>query len=176
MNPIGPRSCYDEAKRYAESITMAYHRVYDLDVKIARLFNTYGPGLSPGDGRVVSNFLMQAIDGRPLTVYGDGSQTRSLLLRRRHGARAPRAARQRVHRAAMNLGNPDEWTVLEVAKLVLELTGSTSEIVFEPLPTDDPTRRRPDITLARDVLGWQPEIDLRDGLVRLHDCYRAERG
>ncbi len=172
VNPVGPRSVYDEAKRFGEAITTAYHRVYGIDTKIARIFNTYGPFLRPEDGRVISNFLAQAIDGRPLTVYGDGSHTRSFcfvddlvggLL----------ALLDSPHVGPMNLGNPNELTVLELADAVLDVTGSSSEIVFEPLPDDDPRQRRPDIGLAEQVLGWRPVIDLREGLVRTYDWYRG---
>ncbi|HZP31491.1 MAG TPA: NAD-dependent epimerase/dehydratase family protein, partial [Acidimicrobiia bacterium] len=172
VNPLGPRAVYDESKRYAEALTMTYHREYGLDVKLPRLFNTYGPGLRAGDGRVVSNFLEQALAGRPLTVYGDGTQSRSLCYVD-DTVRALVALTDSDFCGAMNVGNPDERTVMELAKVVIELTGSRSEIVFEPLPTDDPARRCPDIGLARRVLGWEPEIDLRDGLARLRDSYLA---
>jgi UDP-glucuronate decarboxylase len=171
VNPLGVRAVYDESKRYAEALAMTYHREFGVDVKIARLFNTYGPGLAAGDGRVVSNFVAQALAGRPLTVYGDGTQTRSLCFVA-DTVRGLVALLDSDFNGAMNIGNPDERTVLELAKIVLELTGSTSEIVFEPLPTDDPSRRCPDITLARRVLGWSPTTDLREGLARLADSYR----
>jgi dTDP-glucose 4,6-dehydratase len=165
VNPIGPRSCYDESKRFAEALTMAYHRYRGVDVRIARVFNTYGPRMKPGDGRVVSNFLVQALTGAPITIYGDGSQTRSFcyvddevdgILALLDGPII----------GPVNIGNPGEFTVLELAELVVELTSSSSAIVHEPLPVDDPTRRRPDITLARDALGWEPRIELREGLER----------
>ena len=171
VNSLGPRAVYDESKRYAEALTMTYHREYGLDVKLPRLFNTYGPGLAAGDGRVVSNFLSQAIAGRPLTVFGDGTQTRSLCYID-DTVRALTMLLEADFCGAMNIGNPDERTVMEIAKTVIEVTGSASEIVFEPLPIDDPARRCPDITLARRVLGWQPTVELRDGLTRLRDCYR----
>ena len=174
VNPVGPRSVYDEAKRFAESLTSAYHRVHGLDTKIARIFNTYGPLLEPGDGRVVSNFLVQAIDGKPLTVYGDGSQTRSFCYVDDEVAGLV-ALLESDWIGPMNIGSPDEHTVLEVAELVLEVTGSTSEIVFEPLPVDDPVRRRPDISLAMRELGWQPRVSLRDGLERTLEWYRLHR-
>ena len=174
VNPVGPRGVYDEAKRFAESMAMAYHRVHGVDVKIVRIFNTFGPCLRPGDGRVVSNFLVQAIDGKPLTVYGDGKQTRSYCYVDDE-VRGILALLESDWTGPMNVGNPDEFTVLELAELVLELTGSSSEIVFEPLPVDDPTRRRPDITLATRVLGWRPEVELREGLARTHDWFRRER-
>jgi len=165
VDPTGPRSVYDEAKRFAESLTMAMHRAHGVNVGIARIFNTYGPRLSPGDGRVVSNFIVQALCGLPLTVYGDGTQTRSLcfvddqidgLL----------ALLDSSLVGPVNIGNPDERSVLELAHFVLEVTGSPSDVVFEPLPTDDPTRRCPDIALARRELGWWPRIGLRDGIER----------
>jgi dTDP-glucose 4,6-dehydratase len=172
VNPVGPRSVYDEAKRFAEALTMAYRRTHGVDTRIARIFNTYGPHLEPGDGRVVSNFLAQASDGRPLTIYGDGSQTRSFcyvddevdgLL----------ALLDSDWADPMNVGNPDEHTVLELAELVLDVTGSSSAIVHEALPVDDPVRRRPDIALAERELGWRPSISLRDGLARTLDWYRS---
>jgi dTDP-glucose 4,6-dehydratase len=174
VNPVGPRGVYDEAKRFAEAIAMAYHRVHGIDVKIVRIFNTYGPCLRPADGRVVSNFLDQAIDGKPLTVYGDGTQTRSYCYVDDE-VRGVLALLESDWVGPMNIGNPDEFTVLELAQLVLELTQSPSEIVFEPLPVDDPTRRRPDISLASRVLGWRPEVDLREGLARTHEWFRRER-
>ena len=174
VNPVGPRGVYDEAKRFAESMAMAYHRVHGVDVKIVRIFNTFGPCLRPGDGRVVSNFLVQAIDGKPLTVYGDGKQTRSYCYVDDE-VRGILSLLESEWTGPMNIGNPDEFTVLELAELVLELTGSSSEIVFEPLPVDDPTRRRPDIALATRVLGWRPEVELREGLARTHDWFRRER-
>jgi dTDP-glucose 4,6-dehydratase len=171
VNPVGPRAVYDESKRFAEALTMTFHREYGLDVKVPRLFNTYGPGLAPGDGRVVSNFLVQALDGRPITVYGDGTQTRSLCYVD-DTVRALVALLGSGFNGAVNIGNPDERTVMEIAKTVIEITGSASEIVFEPLPEDDPARRCPDISLARRVLDWAPAVDLRDGLARLRDWYR----
>jgi dTDP-glucose 4,6-dehydratase len=173
VNPIGPRSVYDESKRFAESLAFAYHRVYDMNVGVVRIFNTYGPGLRPGDGRVVSNFLVQAMHGKPLTVYGDGSQTRSFCFVDDE-VRGILALLDSEHTGPINIGNPDEFTVKELAGTVLEVTGSSSEIVFEPLPTDDPVRRRPDITRARELLGWQPEISLREGLERTYAWYRRE--
>jgi dTDP-glucose 4,6-dehydratase len=166
VNPIGPRGVYDEAKRYAEAITMTYHQQQGVDTCIARIFNTYGPRMRKNDGRASVNFINQALEGEPLTVYGDGSQTRSLcyvddLIRGLYllatsGEHLP-----------VNLGNPDhEVTMLELAQTVIKVTGSTSEIVFEALPTDDPQVRRPDITRARQTLGWAPEIDLEEGLTR----------
>ncbi len=163
-NPIGPRSCYDEGKRLAETLMMDYHRQNGVDIRIARVFNTYGPRMSERDGRVVSNFVVQALRGKPLTVYGDGTQTRSFcyisdLLR------GLESLMNTLHTTGpVNLGNPTEFPVLALAELVRELTGKHVEIRFEPLPEDDPKRRRPDISLARELLHWEPEIKLRDGL------------
>jgi len=166
---------YDEAKRFAEALAMAYHRSHGLDVKIVRIFNSYGERLRAGDGRVVSNFLVQAMDDKPLTIYGDGSQTRSFC----YVADEVRGILLLLNsdwNGPMNIGNPNEFTIAELADIVLEVTGSKSEIVYEPLPVDDPTQRRPDISLAERVLGWRPEIDLREGLRRTYDWYRSERG
>ena len=166
VNPIGPRGVYDEAKRYAEALTMTYHQQQGVDTAIARIFNTYGPRMRKNDGRASVNFLNQAIAGKPLTVYGDGSQTRSLcyvddLIR---GLYALMMSEEHL---PVNLGNPDhEVTMLELAETVIRVSGSSSEIVFEALPIDDPKIRRPDITRARQVLGWEPEVDLEEGLKR----------
>lgn len=165
VDPVGPRSVYDEAKRFAEAVTMASHRARGTDVGIARIFNTYGPRLAPGDGRVVSNFVVQALAGEPITVYGDGSQTRSLCFVDDEVA-GLLALLGSPETGPVNIGNPDERTVLELAREVLAVTGSSSETVFCPLPTDDPTRRCPDITLARRALGWEPVVPLREGLGR----------
>jgi len=165
VDPTGPRSVYDEAKRFAEALTMAMHRNHGVDVGIARIFNTYGPRLSPGDGRVVSNFIVQALRGEPLTVYGDGSQTRSLCFVDDE-ITGLLALLDSSLVGPVNIGNPDERSMLDLAHFVLEVTGSPSDIVFEPLPTDDPTRRCPDITLARRELGWEPRIGLREGIER----------
>jgi len=165
VNPIGPRGVYDEAKRFAEAMTMAYHRSHGVDVRIVRIFNTYGERMRPLDGRVVSNFIVQALAGKPLTVYGDGSQTRSFCYVDDE-VRGLLALLDSDHVGPVNIGNPDEFTVLELAEIVLEVTGSSSEIVFEPLPVDDPAQRRPDITLAREVLGWEPTVDVRTGVGR----------
>jgi len=175
VNPIGPRGVYDEAKRFAEAITMAYHRFHGLDTRIVRIFNTYGPRMRPRDGRVVSNFIVQALNGEPITIYGDGSQTRSfcfvedeveglyqLFL---HGDANP-----------CNIGNPDEYTVKQLAEIVVELTGSKAPIVYEPLPEDDPKVRQPDITRARAMLGWSPTIDVRTGVQRTIDYFRTLMG
>jgi dTDP-glucose 4,6-dehydratase len=163
VNPIGPRSVYDEAKRFAEAATMAYHRYHHVDTRIVRIFNTYGPRLQPGDGRVISNFMMQALRRQPLTVFGDGLQTRSFCYFSDLVAGIMALAKSNEH-LPVNLGNPREFTMLEGAKLVLEVTGSESTIRFEPLPQDDPKQRRPDITKARELLGWEPRVDLRLGL------------
>jgi nucleoside-diphosphate-sugar epimerase len=165
VDSTGPRSVYDEAKRFSESLTMAMHREYDVNVGIARIFNTYGPRLAPGDGRVVSNFIVQALRGDPLTVYGDGSQTRSLCYVDDEIAGLV-ALLDSSLTGPVNVGNPDERTVLELAQVVLEVSGSRSSIVYEALPTDDPTRRCPDITLATEQLGWSPSTELRDGIAR----------
>jgi nucleoside-diphosphate-sugar epimerase len=171
VNPVGPRAVYDEAKRFAETLTSAYRRYYGVRTGIVRTFNTYGPRLRPGDGRVVSNFLVQAMEGRPITVYGKGDQTRSFCYVSDQVAGYVAMADADVD-GPVNIGNPDEFTMLELAHLVIEITGSSSELVFEPLPQDDPTRRQPDITLARNALGWQPTVPLREGLERLHEWYQ----
>jgi dTDP-glucose 4,6-dehydratase len=172
VNPIGPRGVYDEAKRYAEAMTMAYHRHHHIDVRIVRIFNTFGPFMRPDDGRSVSNFLTQAIEGKPITVFGDGSQTRSFTYVDDE-IRGFLALLDSDVTTPVNIGNPDtEQTILQLAELAVELIGSSSEIVFEPLPVDDPTQRQPDITLARDVLGWEPRIDLREGLERTAAWFR----
>jgi dTDP-glucose 4,6-dehydratase len=173
VNPIGPRGVYDEAKRFAEALTMAYHRRHGVDVGIVRIFNTYGPRMRPHDGRVVSNLLVQALEGKPLTVYGDGSQTRSFCYVDDEVS-GILALLDSPHTGPVNIGNPAEFTLLELAAEVLAVTGSTSEIVFETLPVDDPARRRPDITLARRLLGWEPAIDLSEGLARTA-AWLAER-
>ena len=172
VNPIGPRGVYDEAKRFGEAMTMAYHRYHGLDTRIVRIFNTYGPRMRPSDGRVVSNFIVQALKGEPLTVYGDGEQTRAfcyvddliegILRLFDHGGADP-----------VNIGNPREFTVLELAEIVRELTGSSSEVVYKPLPVDDPQQRCPDISTARSALGWEPQVTLRDGLGRTIRYFRA---
>ncbi|MEM6937909.1 MAG: NAD-dependent epimerase/dehydratase family protein, partial [Pseudomonadota bacterium] len=167
VNPIGPRSCYDEGKRCAETLFFDYHRQHALPIKVARIFNTYGPRMHPSDGRVVSNFVVQALRGEPLTLFGDGSQTRSFcyvddlidgLLR------LMRSAEDFV--GPVNIGNPGEFTVRELAELVIELTGSSSPIEYRPLPQDDPTQRQPRIELAEQALDWRPKVELRQGLGR----------
>ena len=175
VNSVGPRSVYDEAKRYAEAITMAYHGEFGVHTKIVRIFNTYGPRLAAADGRVVSNFLAQAMRGEPLTVYGDGKQTRSFCYVSDE-VRGIVALLDSDHVGPMNIGNPDEFTMLELAEVVLEVTGAQVDVVFEPLPADDPKQRRPDISLAERLLGWHPAVDLREGLALTHDWYRRHGG
>src|ERR1700747_1614004 len=165
VNPIGPRGVYDEAKRYAEALTMAYHRQQGVDTCIVRIFNTYGPRMRPHDGRAIPTFVRQALANEPLTVFGDGSQTRSFCYVD-DLVRGLIALCQSGHHDPVNIGNPDEFTLLELAQTVIEVTGSNSEIVFEALPTDDPKVRRPDISLARKILGWEPIVNLREGLRR----------
>jgi dTDP-glucose 4,6-dehydratase len=165
VNPIGPRGVYDEAKRYAEALTMAYHRQQGVDTAIVRIFNTYGPRMRPHDGRAIPTFLRQALQDRPITVFGDGSQTRSFCYVEDE-IRGLIALAESGHHNPVNIGNPDEFTLLELAETVIEVTGSRSEIVYEALPADDPQVRQPDITLARDILGWEPRITLREGLTR----------
>ena len=165
VNPVGPRGVYDEAKRFAEAMTMAYHRYHDLEVRIVRIFNVYGTRMRPGDGRVVSNFINQALRGDPLTIYGDGSQTRSFCFVEDE-VRGFLALLDGDLTGPVNIGNPDEFTVRELADIVLEVTGSDSPIVHEDLPVDDPTQRRPDISLAREHLGWEPVVELREGIAR----------
>ncbi len=173
VNPVGPRSVYDEAKRFAEAMIMAYHRSRGVNTHLVRIFNTYGPRLHPSDGRVISNFIMQALRGEPVTIYGDGSQTRSfcyvddliegILLLSRSEEHLP-----------VNIGNPGEFTILECARAVLEVTGSKSELRFEDLPEDDPTRRCPDIARARALLGWEPHITLREGLLKSLEFFKSK--
>jgi dTDP-glucose 4,6-dehydratase len=168
VNPIGPRGVYDEAKRYAEALTMAYHRQQGVDTAIVRIFNTYGPRMRPHDGRAIPTFMRQALQNRPITVFGDGSQTRSFCYVEDE-IRGLIALAESGYHQPVNIGNPDEFTLLELAKAVIEVTGSKSEIVFEALPTDDPQVRQPDITLARKILGWEPQVSLREGLQRTLD-------
>lgn len=163
VNPIGPRSVYDEAKRFSEAVVMAYHRYYGVDTHLVRIFNTYGPRLQVNDGRVISNFMSQALRGEPLTIYGDGSQTRSFCYVSDLIEGILRLSRSQEH-LPVNIGNPDEWTIIECAREVLEVTGAKVEIISKPLPQDDPTRRRPDITRARTILGWEPKVNLHQGL------------
>jgi dTDP-glucose 4,6-dehydratase len=173
VNPVGLRSVYDEAKRYAESLVMAYHRYRGVNTHLVRIFNTYGPRLHPDDGRVISNLMMQALRGDPLTVYGDGSQTRSFCFVNDLIDGIARLSRSEEH-LPVNIGNPDEFTILKCAQAVLEVTGSKSELRFDALPEDDPTRRRPDITKARTLLGWEPKVTLREGLVKSLDFFKSK--
>ncbi len=173
VNPIGPRGVYDEAKRYAEAMTMAYHRQQGVDTCIARIFNTFGPRMRPHDGRAIPTFIRQALAGQPLTIFGDGTQTRSFcyvddLIRGIY------LLAESSEHMPVNLGNPQEFTLLELANIVLHVTGSRSEIVFEALPEDDPQVRQPDITRARELLGWEPEVPLEDGLRRTIENLRLE--
>ena len=174
VNPIGPRACYDEGKRAAETLFFDYHRQHGMEIRVARIFNTYGPRMAPDDGRVVSNFVLQALRGEPLTIYGDGSQTRSFcyasdlidgfvrLMENEKGLVGP-----------VNLGNPGEFTMLELAEAVLDVTGSKSSIDYQPLPQDDPKQRQPDISLAKKELGWEPTIQLREGLEKTAAYFRT---
>jgi dTDP-glucose 4,6-dehydratase len=173
VNPVGPRSVYDEAKRFAEAMTMAYHHQHSVDVRIVRIFNTYGPRMRPEDGRVVSNFIVQALRGEPLTIHGNGSQTRSFTYVDDE-IRGFIALLESDFVGPVNIGNPAEFTVAELAQVVLELTGSPSPITELPLPVDDPIRRQPDITLARTQLGWKPEIELREGVARTIEWFRSQ--
>jgi dTDP-glucose 4,6-dehydratase len=172
VNPVGPRGVYDEAKRFAEAMTMAYHRYHGIETRIVRIFNTYGPRMRPADGRVVSNFIVQALRGDPISIYGDGSQTRSFcyaddlvdgIFRLFHSDRAD----------PTNVGNPGEFTIKELAELVIAMTESSSRIAYHPLPVDDPQTRQPDITVARAVLGWEPKVPLREGLERTIPYFRS---
>jgi dTDP-glucose 4,6-dehydratase len=174
VDPTGPRAVYDEAKRFAETLTSTYRRLYDLPTAIVRIFNTYGPRLRPSDGRVVSNFLMQAIDGKPLTVYGTGNQTRSFC-NVTDEVRGIIALFDSDVPDPVNIGNPNEITMLELVDIVREVTDSKSDVVFEPLPVGDPTRRRPDITRAQELLGWEPVVALPEGLTQMRDWYLEER-
>jgi UDP-glucuronate decarboxylase len=177
VNPIGPRACYDEAKRVAETLFFDYHRQHGLDIRVARIFNTYGPRMAADDGRVVSNFIVQALRGEPLTIYGDGSQTRSfcyvddlvsgLIALMENASNEP---------GPVNLGNPGEFTMLELASLVLDMTGSSSPIEHRDLPADDPKQRQPNIDKAKKVLGWEPSVPLRDGLKKTIDYFQSQLG
>jgi dTDP-glucose 4,6-dehydratase len=171
VNPIGPRSVYDEAKRFTEAVTMAYRRYHNVDTRIARIFNTYGPRMQINDGRVVPNFMKQALRGEDLTLYGDGSQTRSFCYVSDEIDGFVRLSKSDEH-LPVNIGNPTEFTILECAQLVLKITGSKSRICYEPLPQDDPKQRRPDITKARKLLGWEPKIDLETGLRRSLEYFK----
>ena len=175
VNPVGPRGVYDEAKRFAEAMTMAYHRYHGLDTRIVRIFNTYGPRMRMNDGRAIPNFIRQALTGASMTVYGDGSQTRSFTFVSDLVDGIWRLMQAPVH-DPVNLGNPHEMTLLELAKRVLRLTGSASPLVFEPLPVDDPRVRQPDITRARTLLGWEPRVDVDEGLGKTIDWFRTALG
>lgn len=176
VNPVGPRACYDEGKRAAETLCSDFIRMHGVDVRIARIFNTYGPRMDPADGRVVSNFVVNALAARPLDIYGDGSQTRSFCYRDDLVEGFFRLMRREIApNGPVNLGNPDEFTILELAEIVLELTGSKSALAYKPLPTDDPKQRRPDITRAGELLGWKPFIPLREGLARTITFFAAEK-
>lgn len=173
VNPVGPRSCYDEAKRFGEAMTMAYHRTYDVDTRIVRIFNTYGPRMRATDGRVVSNFIVQALQGKPLTIYGSGNQTRSFcyvddliegIYRLFNSNRVE----------PTNIGNPEEFTVLELAELIKDMTGTNVPLIMKPLPIDDPVRRKPDITVANTILSWEPKIKLRFGLEKTIEYFKNE--
>jgi len=175
VNPIGPRGVYDEAKRFAEALTMAYHRTHGVDTRIVRIFNTYGPRMRPRDGRVVSNFIVQALNGEPITIYGDGSQTRSFCF---VDDEVEGLYQLFMKGDAMpcNIGNPVEYTVKQLAEIVVELTGASVPIVYEPLPQDDPKVRNPDISRARAMLGWEPQVDVRTGVQRTIDYFRTLLG
>lgn len=175
VNPNGPRSVYDEAKRFAEAMTMAYHRYRKVDTRIVRIFNTYGPRLQINDGRVISNFMKQALHGEDLTVYGDGRQTRSFCYVSDEVAGILALSKSSEH-MPVNIGNPGEFTILDCARLVLEVTGSSSRVRFDPLPVDDPKQRRPDISKAKELLGWEPKIELRTGLQLSLEYFRAAVG
>ena len=175
VNPIGPRGVYDEAKRFAEALTMAYHRTHGLDTRIVRIFNTYGPRMRIRDGRAIPNFIAQALAGEPVTVYGDGSQTRSFCYIDDLVEGITRLMRAGTSEP-INLGNPDEMTLLDLAKRIIRLTGSSSSVVFSPLPQDDPKQRRPDITRARRVLGWEARVELDEGLRRTIEWFRGAFG
>ena len=174
VNPIGPRACYDEGKRAAETLFMDYHRINGVNIRIVRIFNTYGPRMHPFDGRVISNFIRQALTGEDITIFGDGSQTRSFCYRddlTEGIIRMMDAPDDCI--GPVNLGNPREFTILELAELVVELTGSRCQLVHQPLPVDDPTQRQPDITLAIERLGWKPAVELREGLARTIEWFRS---
>ena len=174
VNPIGIRSCYDEGKRVAETFTMDYHRQNSVDIRIIRIFNTYGPRMLPDDGRVVSNFIVQALKGEDITVYGEGSQTRSFCYVDDLIDGMVRMMGSESFTGPVNLGNPEEFTILALAKKIIAMTGSRSKIVFMPLPSDDPTRRQPDIGLAKQKLGWQPKVTLDEGFKATIDYFRKE--
>lgn len=174
VNPIGIRSCYDEGKRAAETLMMDYHRQYGVDIRIIRIFNTYGPNMDPNDGRVVSNCIVQAINGDDITIYGDGTQTRSFCYVDDLVDGAIRMMNNsRNFIGPVNLGNPSERTVLNLAEIILEMTGSKSKIVHKELPSDDPVKRKPDITIAKEILGWEPKVDIKDGLKKTIEYFKS---
>ena len=173
VNPIGPRACYDEGKRCAETLFFDYHRQHNLAIRVVRIFNTFGPRMHPDDGRVVSNFVLQALRNEPITIYGSGDQTRSFCYVDDLVTGLIAMMDQDEIVGPVNIGNPAEFTIKELALMIKELSGSSSEIVYRPLPQDDPVRRRPDITLARERLGWEPKIQIRDGLPRTIDYFRT---
>jgi dTDP-glucose 4,6-dehydratase len=175
VNPIGPRGVYDEAKRYAEAMTMAYHRHHGVDVRIVRIFNTYGPRMRPDDGRAVSNFLVQALRGEPITIFGDGSQTRSFTYVDDE-IRGFLALLDSEQTGPINIGNDNEFTIAQLAELIVEVTGSSSELVYLPLPVDDPMQRKPDLTKARTLLGWEPTVQLREGIERTAEYFASRLG
>ena len=172
MNSIGPRSCYDESKRFSEALTMSYYRKYNLDTRIVRIFNTYGPKMRADDGRVVSNFINQALKNKPITIYGTGNQTRSFCYVSDEIDGIWRLM-QANYNLPVNIGNPNEFTILELAQKIKELANSKSEIIFKPLPKDDPERRKPDIALAKKLFNWHPKIELEEGLKRTIEYFRA---
>ena len=174
VNPIGIRSCYDEGKRAAETLMMDYHRQYGVDIRIIRIFNTYGPNMDPKDGRVVSNCIVQAINNQDITVYGDGSQTRSFCyVSDLVDGAIKMMNNDKKFIGPVNLGNPSERTVLNLAEIVLEMTGSKSKITFKELPSDDPVKRKPDITKAQEILGWEPKVDIKDGLAKTIEYFKS---
>lgn len=173
VNPIGPRACYDEGKRAAETLFVDYHRMNRVDVRIVRIFNTYGPRMHPYDGRVVSNFIRQALTGNDITIFGDGSQTRSFCYRDDLVEGIVRLMAYEKFDGPVNIGNPGEFTIRELAELVIELTGANVKLIERPLPADDPTRRRPDITLAKQLLDWQPKVTLREGLAKTIEWFKT---
>ena len=175
VNPVGPRGVYDEAKRFAEAMTMAYHRVHDVDTRIVRIFNTFGPRMRLDDGRAIPSFIIEALNGQPIPVFGDGKQTRSFCYVSDLVEGLLRLLRSDLHEP-VNLGSPEEWNVLRMAETIRELTGSSSPIVHQPLPEDDPKVRQPDITLAQERLGWSPSVDIREGLRLTVDDFRRRLG
>jgi UDP-glucuronate decarboxylase len=173
VNPTGPRACYDEGKRCAEALTVSYKQQYGIETRIARIFNTYGPRMHPSDGRVVSNFIVQALAGKPITVYGDGQQTRSFCFVSDLVEAFVRLMSHEADPGPINLGNPRELTVVDLAKMTIEMTGSSSQLIREPLPADDPTRRKPDISKAEEVLKWRPHVPIEEGLQKTIDYFKS---